>query len=207
MSRPEFGANGIVGGGLPIAVGSALSAKRLGKSDVTVCSLVTAPTTRAPSHEALNMASIWKLPLIFVCENNRYGMSTSVARSTRSRISPIAPCPIRCRASPSTATIFQPSLKPSTSPSSGPGPAKGRAWSRTSPISLARALQVRPQPLPDKDEIEGWMAKDPIARFRSELVAHGILDDAGAKAIEEQANREVDAGIEFAKSSPAPLLV
>ena len=78
----NLGANGIVGGGLTIAVGAALSAKRLGKSDVTVCFFGDGANNEGAFHEALNMASIWKLPVIFVCENNGYGMSTSTARST-----------------------------------------------------------------------------------------------------------------------------
>lgn len=78
----NLGANGIVGGGLPIAVGAALSAKRLGKSDVTVCFFGDGANNEGAFHEALNMAAVWKLPVIFVCENNGYGMSTSTARST-----------------------------------------------------------------------------------------------------------------------------
>ena len=78
----NLGANGIVGGGLTIAVGAALSAKRLGKSDVTVCFFGDGANNEGAFHEALNMASIWKLPVIFVCENNGYGMSTSTVRST-----------------------------------------------------------------------------------------------------------------------------
>ncbi|MFM2366938.1 MAG: hypothetical protein RIR95_1546, partial [Pseudomonadota bacterium] len=78
----NLGANGIVGGGLPIAVGSALSAKRLGKSDVTICFFGDGANNEGAFHEALNMAAVWKLPVVFVCENNGYGMSTSTARST-----------------------------------------------------------------------------------------------------------------------------
>ena len=78
----NLGANGIVGGGLPIAVGAALSAKRLGKSDVTVCFFGDGANNEGAFHEALNMAAVWKLPVVFVCENNKYGMSTSTERST-----------------------------------------------------------------------------------------------------------------------------
>lgn len=78
----NVGANGIVGGGLPIAVGAALSAKRLGKSDVTLCFFGDGADNEGAFHESLNMAAVWKLPVIFVCENNGYGMSTSTARST-----------------------------------------------------------------------------------------------------------------------------
>ena len=81
-ARGNLGANGIVGGGIPIAVGAALSAKRRGSDAVVVSFFGDGANNEGAFHEALNMASIWKLPVIFVCENNNYGMSTSTARST-----------------------------------------------------------------------------------------------------------------------------
>ena len=73
-SKGNLGANGIVGGGLPIAVGAALSAKRLGSGAVTVCFFGDGAKNEGAFHEALNMASIWDLPVVFICENNKYGM-------------------------------------------------------------------------------------------------------------------------------------
>ncbi|PKN30062.1 MAG: pyruvate dehydrogenase (acetyl-transferring) E1 component subunit alpha [Deltaproteobacteria bacterium HGW-Deltaproteobacteria-20] len=78
----NLGANGIVGGGLPIAVGAALSIKRLGRKDVALCFFGDGANNEGAFHEALNIASVWKLPVVFVCENNKYGMSTSTERST-----------------------------------------------------------------------------------------------------------------------------
>ncbi|MFN4169452.1 MAG: thiamine pyrophosphate-dependent dehydrogenase E1 component subunit alpha, partial [Pannonibacter phragmitetus] len=82
VAKGNLGANGIVGGGLPIAVGAALAAKRLGTGAVTVCFFGDGANNEGAFHEALNMAAVWKLPVVFVCENNKYGMSTSVERST-----------------------------------------------------------------------------------------------------------------------------
>jgi acetoin:2,6-dichlorophenolindophenol oxidoreductase subunit alpha len=82
VEKGNLGANGIVGGGLPIAVGAALSAKRLGTGAVTVCFFGDGANNEGAFHEALNMAAVWKLPVVFVCENNKYGMSTSTERST-----------------------------------------------------------------------------------------------------------------------------
>jgi pyruvate dehydrogenase E1 component alpha subunit len=84
VDKGNLGANGIVGGGLPIAVGAALTAKRLGTGDVTVCFFGDGANNEGAFHEALNMASVWKLPVVFVCENNQYGMSVSFERSTAS---------------------------------------------------------------------------------------------------------------------------
>lgn len=78
----NLGANGIVAGGIPIAVGAALTSKRLKTGKVVLCFFGDGANNEGAFHESLNMASIWKLPVVFICENNKYGMSTSVERST-----------------------------------------------------------------------------------------------------------------------------
>jgi len=80
VSLGILGANGIVGAGLPIAVGSALSAKRKNNKKVTACFFGDGASNQGTFHEALNMASIWNLPVVFVCENNQYGYSTAVSK-------------------------------------------------------------------------------------------------------------------------------
>ena len=82
VSKGNLGANGIVGGGLPIAVGAALSMKMQKRRDVVISFFGDGANNEGAFHEALNMASIWKLPVVFVCENNKYGMSVSTERST-----------------------------------------------------------------------------------------------------------------------------
>lgn len=200
----NLGANGIVGGGLPIAVGAALSAKRLGKSDVTVCFFGDGANNEGAFHEALNMASVWKLPVIFVCENNGYGMSTSTARST-------AVAQISDRA----AGYAMPGITVDGNDFSAVAEAVHdailRARAGDGP-SLVENMTYRwrghsksdRNRYRTKDEIEAWMARDPIARFRTDLIAHGITDEAGADAIAAEAVAGVEAGIAFAKASPAP---
>jgi pyruvate dehydrogenase E1 component alpha subunit len=202
----NLGANGIVGGGLPIAVGAALAAKRLGKSDVTVCFFGDGANNEGAFHESLNIASVWKLPVIFVCENNGYGMSTSTARSTAVK-----------HISHRAAAYAMPGVTVDGNDFS--------AVSEALHIAIARARAGEGPSLVEnltyrwrghsksdrnryrtKDEIEAWMTKDPIARFRAELIAHGILDDAGADAIAAEAVADVQKGIEFAKASAAPHL-
>ena len=82
VSKGNLGANGIVGGGIPIAVGAALSAKKQKNGKVVVSFFGDGANNEGAFHEALNMAAVWKLPVVFVCENNGYGMSTSTKRST-----------------------------------------------------------------------------------------------------------------------------
>ena len=81
-ARGNLGANGIVGGGIPIAVGAALSAKKRKTGAVVVSFFGDGANNEGAFHESLNIASVWKLPVVFVCENNLYGMSVSTARST-----------------------------------------------------------------------------------------------------------------------------
>ena len=81
VATGNLGANGIVGGGLPIAVGAALAIKKQKRDDVAMCFFGDGASNEGAFHEALNMAAIWKLPVVFVCENNKYGMSVSTERS------------------------------------------------------------------------------------------------------------------------------
>lgn len=200
----NLGANGIVGGGLPIAVGAALTAKRLGRDDVTLCFFGDGANNEGAFHEALNMASVWKLPVVFVCENNGYGMSTSVARSTAVH-----------RIADRAAAYAMPGATVDGNDFSAVAEAVHTAVARARAgegPSLVENITYRwrghsksdRNRYRTKEEIEDWMARDPIARFRSELIAHGIVDDAGADAIAAEAMAAVEEGIAFAKASPSP---
>ena len=204
MKTGNLGANGIVGGGLPIAVGAALSAKRLGKPDVTVCFFGDGANNEGAFHESLNMAAVWKLPVIFVCENNGYGMSTSTERSTAVK-----------RIADRAAAYAMPGVTVDGNDFSAVAEAVHHAIARARAgegPSLVENLTYRwrghsksdRNRYRTKDEIDAWIARDPIARFRAELIAHGVLDEAGATAVEAEALAAVEAGIAFAKESPAP---
>jgi pyruvate dehydrogenase E1 component alpha subunit len=202
----NLGANGIVGGGLPIAVGAALSAKRLGRPDVTVCFFGDGANNEGAFHEALNMAAIWKLPVVFVCENNKYGMSTSTERSTAVK-----------RVADRAAAYAMPGVTVDGNDFSAVAEAVHRAVARARAgegPSLVENVTYRwrghsksdRNRYRTKEEIEAWMARDPIARFEAELIAHGVIDGSEAKRIVAEVEAEVAAGIEFAKASPAPAL-
>ena len=204
VSKGNLGANGIVGGGLPIAVGAALAAKRLGRDDVTLCFFGDGANNEGAFHEALNMASIWKLPVIFVCENNKYGMSTSTERSTAVK-----------RISERAAAYAMPGVTVDGNDFSAVAEvmhaAIARARSGEGP-SLVESLTYRwrghsksdRNRYRTKDEIDAWVARDPIERFRGELIAHGVLTEDAATALLAEAEAEVAEGIEFAKASPVP---
>ncbi|MEM8742963.1 MAG: thiamine pyrophosphate-dependent dehydrogenase E1 component subunit alpha, partial [Pseudomonadota bacterium] len=175
IAKGNLGANGIVGGGLPIAVGAALSAKRLGTGAVTVCFFGDGANNEGAFHEALNMAAIWKLPVVFLCENNRYGMSTSTERST-------AVASIADRAAAYAMPGRSVDGNDLSAVAEAVDAAVARARAGAGP-SLVETLTYRwrghsksdRNRYRSKDEIAAWMEKDPIPRFADMLVGHGVL--------------------------------
>jgi acetoin:2,6-dichlorophenolindophenol oxidoreductase subunit alpha len=200
----NLGANGIVGGGLPIAVGSALSAKLLKRNAVTVCFFGDGANNEGSFHESLNMAAIWALPVVFVCENNKYGMSTSVERSTAVK-----------QISDRAAAYSMPGVTVDGNDFSAVAKvmhdAIARAKAGDGP-SLVENLTYRwrghsksdRNRYRSREEIDAWMARDPIERFKMELVAHGTIDAAEAVLIEASATAEVARGVEFARAGQNP---
>ncbi|MEO0388768.1 MAG: thiamine pyrophosphate-dependent dehydrogenase E1 component subunit alpha, partial [Pseudomonadota bacterium] len=203
-SKGNLGANGIVGGGLPIAVGAALSAKRLGTGAVTVCFFGDGANNEGAFHEALNMAAIWTLPVVFVCENNKYGMSTSTERSTAVKA-------IADRAAAYAMPGHQVDGNDFSAVAEAVDTAVARARRGEGP-SLVEALTYRwrghsksdRNRYRTKEEIEGWMAKDPIPRFSHMLMEHGILSADDIARLEQDVEAEIEAAIAFAKESPDP---
>ncbi|MDP0930021.1 thiamine pyrophosphate-dependent dehydrogenase E1 component subunit alpha [Paracoccus onubensis] len=204
VTKGNLGANGIVGGGLPIAVGAGLTAKRLNTGAVAICFFGDGANNEGAFHEALNMAAIWKLPVVFICENNKYGMSTSTERSTA--VKNIAERAVAYAMPGHTVDGNDFSAVAETVEA-----AIARARAGEGP-SLIENLTYRwrghsksdRNRYRSKQEIDEWMARDPIQRFRKELVEHAILDESEAEKVATEARQEVEAGIEFAKSGTAP---
>lgn len=204
VERGNLGANGIVGGGIPIAVGAALSAKRLGTGAVTVCFFGDGANNEGAFHEALNMASIWQLPVVFVCENNHYGMSTSVERSTAVR-----------HISDRAAAYSMPGVTVDGNDFSAVAEAVdaavARARSGDGP-SLVENVTYRwrghsksdRNRYRTKEEIAEWVERDPIPRMVDLLVGHGILTKDDVAELEAGVAETISKAIEFAKDSPAP---
>ena len=205
VSAGNLGANGIVAGGIPIAVGAALSAKMQRNGKVVICFFGDGANNEGAFHESLNMASIWKLPVVFVCENNGYGMSTSTARST-------AVADIAGRAvgySMPGVTVFGNDFSAVAEASTE---AVDRARRGDGPSLIeTKTYRHRGHSKSDrnryrtKEEIEEWKAlRDPISLFETELKQFGIMDDAGIAQVREAVEAEIAAGIAFAKDSPLP---
>ena len=204
VAKGNLGANGIVAGGIPIAVGAALTSKRLNLGKVVVCFFGDGANNEGAFHEALNMASVWKLPVIFVCENNKYGMSTSTERSTA--VQNIA----------DRATAY---AMPGVSVDGNDFSAVAEAVHHA--VNHARAgkgpslienvtYRWRGHSKSDrnryrtKDEINAWMEKDPIPRFAKLLQDHKIMSAGEVDALAADVEGEITAAIAYAKDSPDP---
>ncbi|MFC5387554.1 thiamine pyrophosphate-dependent dehydrogenase E1 component subunit alpha [Aquamicrobium segne] len=205
VSKGNLGANGIVAGGIPIAVGAALSAKRLGNGKVAVSFFGDGANNEGAFHESLNMASIWKLPVVFVCENNGYGMSTSTARSTA-----VANIADRAAAYSMPGVIVDGNNFSEVAQASHEAVERARAGEGPTLIE-SKTYRYRGHSKSDrnryrsKEEIDEWMTqRDPIMLFETELKEFGVIDDVGIEAIREDVAREIAEGIEFAKQSPMP---
>jgi TPP-dependent pyruvate/acetoin dehydrogenase alpha subunit len=203
-SRGNLGANGIVGGGLPIAVGAALTAKRRGQGAVAVAFFGDGANNEGAFHEALNLASVWKLPVVFVCENNQYAMSTSIARSTAvgnvaERASAYA-MPAEIVDGNSFAPVADASFRAVERARAGGGPTLIEAKTyRTRGHSRSDRNRYR-----SREEIESWKTRDPIAGFEAELIAFGLASADEIAAIDAETRAEMAAAIEFAMASPTP---
>ena len=206
FSKGNLGANGIVGGGLPIAVGAALSAKRLNTGAVVVCFFGDGANNEGAFHEALNMAAVWKLPVVFVCENNKYGMSVSIERSTAvksiaERAAAYAMPGVSIDGNDLSA-VAEATDRAVTAARAGAGPSLIEAvtyrWRGHSKSDRNRYRT--------KEEIAEWMAKDPIPRFAALLRDHRIVTEAEVTGIEQDVAREIAEAIEFARTSPDPLV-
>ena len=200
----NLGANGIVGGGLPIAVGVGLSARMRRSGQVCMVFFGDGASNEGAFHEALNLAAIWRLPVVFVCENNQYGMSMSTARSM-----PVANVADRAAAYAMPGhvidgndflAVYETAHAACEAARAGDGPS----------LLECKTYRLRGHSKSDrnlyrtKDEIESWRARDPIPRLRDTLVAAGRMTEARAAAIEAEAGAEIEAAVEFARTSPDP---
>ena len=204
ISKGNLGANGIVGGGIPIAVGAALSAKRLKTGTVALSFFGDGANNEGAFHESLNMASMWKLPVVFFCENNQYGMSTSTAQSTAVKS-------IADRASAYSMPGIVVDGNDFSAVAEAADEAVARARADLGPTLVESVTyRFRGHSRSDrnryrtKEEIREWMQRDPIARMSELLESHGIMARQEVERLELEVDREIEGAIDFANESPAP---
>jgi acetoin:2,6-dichlorophenolindophenol oxidoreductase subunit alpha len=203
-----LGANGIVAGGLPIACGAALAAQLEDAGGVAACFFGDGATAEGEFHESLNIASLWKLPLIFVCENNQYGADNAVD-SVRvvTDISTHAPAyglPGVSVDGSDVLAVHQAACEAVARARAGDGPTLLHCvtfrWLFHSMRDVA-PTETRPA-----DMLADWKdrARDPIARLEEHLVASGTLTAADLAAMRERVKRDLTAAVDFAEASPYP---
>ncbi|HEU0215456.1 MAG TPA: thiamine pyrophosphate-dependent dehydrogenase E1 component subunit alpha [Stellaceae bacterium] len=200
-----LGANGIVAGGISIITGAGVAAQMEGKGAVAVSFFGDGASNAGPFHECLNIAAAWKLPMLYVCENNMYAAQTAAA-STHA-LSDVAAraagygIPGVIVDGNDIFAVYQAANTAVERARAGGGPTliecKTYRW---------RAhTERRGQPDPrDAAEIEAWRAKDPIALLVRRLKEQGELDDAGLNAMEGEITAALDAAVAFAEASPFP---
>ena len=204
VAKGNLGANGIVGGGIPIAVGAALTAKRQKTDRVVVSFFGDGANNEGAFHEALNIASVWKLPVVFVCENNRYGMSTSTERSTA-----VANVADRAAAYAMPGVIVDGNNFAEVAQASFAAVERARRGEGPTLIE-SKTYRIRGHSRSDrnryrtKEEIEEWRGRDPILAFEKDLLDLGLLTRADADAVRTEAEAEIEKAVAFAADSPAP---
>ncbi|HVF54787.1 MAG TPA: pyruvate dehydrogenase (acetyl-transferring) E1 component subunit alpha [Pyrinomonadaceae bacterium] len=199
-----MGGHGIVGGQIPLGTGMAFASKYRGTDQVTLCYFGEAAVNQGAFHESLNMAQLWKLPCIYICENNQYGMGTSLARAMS--LQDVS----RKAVAYDMASEFVDGMDVLAVRQ-----ATQRAVERARSESLPTLLEVRtyrfmghsmsdPGNYRTRAEIEKYQERDPIKVFGGSLKQKGILDDAALKEMEDRVREEVERSVAFADASPEP---
>jgi len=199
-----LGANGIVGGGVPISTGAGLALKLKGSDRVTVCFFGDGASNTGAFYEGVNLAAVWNLPVVFVCENNQYAESTP--RKVHQKVKDIAEraaafsIPGVVMDGMDVFDVYQRTGEAIERARAGDGP------------TLLEAKTYRfmghyvgdPQVYRPKEEVEEWKRRDPILTFRERVIKEGKLGAAELDAIDAEIKKEIEAAIDFARKSPEP---
>ena len=199
-----LGANGIVGAGTTIAGGAALSAQIRGTEQVAVCFLGDGATNTTRFHEGVNLASVWKLPVVYIIENNAYGEATPI--SSACNITNLSDRAIAYGIPGITVdgndvlAVYEVVAEAVARARKGDGPTliecKTYRWHGH--------FQGDPDNYRTQEERDQWMEKDPIPRFKKQLTEQVFLTENEADNIDQEINEEVDKAVKFAEASPFP---
>jgi pyruvate dehydrogenase E1 component alpha subunit len=201
-SRRFYGGYAIVGGGLPIAVGLALADKLRARPAITACFFGDGAVAEGEFHESLNLAALWKLPVVFLCENNLYAMGTALDRH-QAQTDIAAKAGAYGVASDAVDGMNVLAVEVAAQQAAdfvrrGGGPF----------LLELRTYRFRAHSMSDPDlyrtkqEIEEWKKRDPILLFQHQLREWKLLDDSDAARIAAEVSAEVDEAIRFAEAAP-----
>ena len=200
-----LGANGIVGGGYTLATGAALAEKIKGTDTVSIVFFGDGASNRGTFHEAMNMAAVWKLPVVFVCENNEWAsttpyLTTTSVKDISDRAAGYGVPGVICDGNDVFA-VYETAKEAIERARRGEGPS----------IVECKTYRIKghfvgdPETYRTKEEVQKrFNENDPITRFEEKVLAEGLMDEEELKAIREAVNEEIEAAIVFAKESPYP---
>lgn len=195
-----YGGNAIVGGGLPLAVGLALAEKMLGHAAIAACFFGEGAVAEGEFHESMNLAQLWQLPVLFICENNLYAMGTRLDLS-ESQTNIVTKAESYGMVAESVDGMDVRAVET----------VAGRLAQEARTQQAPRFLECKtyrfrahsmfdPQLYRSKEEVEEWKGKGPIRRLTAELREKGLLDDAALKIIEARVAREIEDAVRFAEN-------
>ena len=195
-----YGGNAIVAGGLPLAVGLALADRMQARANVTACFFGDGAVAEGDFHEAMNLAALWQLPVLFVCENNLYAMGTALRYTQASQDIAAKGAAYNMAA----AAVDGMDVQAVEAATRG---AVDRIRAGAGPFLLeCRTYRFRPHSMFDselyrtKDEVAEWRERDPIELLAGRMTAAGLLDEAGRAALEAEVTAEVEAAVAFAEA-------
>jgi pyruvate dehydrogenase E1 component alpha subunit len=195
-----YGGNAIVGGGLPLAIGLALADLLAGRDRVTACFFGEGAVAEGEFHETMNLAALWKLPVLFCCENNRYAMGTALDRSESETDLAVKAAAYEMPAWPvdgmDVAAVEAAAIRAAEGVRAGGGP----HFLELRTYRFRAHSMYDPDRYRDKAEIEQWKQRDPITLLRNHLEAEGLLDATDVEALEAAVAAEIDAAVAFAEA-------
>jgi pyruvate dehydrogenase E1 component subunit alpha len=204
VKKRFMGGHAIVGSHVPIAAGIAFASKYRGESDVTLCFFGEGTANMGAFHEGMALASLWKLPVVFICENNLYSMGTPLYRTLA-----VEDVAVRAEGYPMAQEIIN--GDDVLEVREAVRRAAKRARAESLPILVeAKTYRFRGHSMSDpakyrtKEEVEEWMKRDPIRILAQRIYELGVANEAQLRAIDDEAKQEVAAAVKFADESPVP---
>ncbi len=194
-----YGGNAIVGGGLPLAVGLALADKMRGISRVTACFFGDGAVAEGAFHEAMNLAALWSLPVLFCCENNLYGMGTALERAEAQVDLGVKAAGYRMAAARvdgmDVVAVLEATRQAAAQVRAGAGP----FFLEYQTYRFRAHSMFDPELYRDKAEVEKWKERGPLHTFSARLKAEGKLSEKEFLKLDAQAEKEVAAAVDFAE--------
>ncbi|MCS7063735.1 MAG: pyruvate dehydrogenase (acetyl-transferring) E1 component subunit alpha [Methylacidiphilales bacterium] len=202
--RHFYGGHGIVGGQTPLGAGLAFAQKYLGTGGVTLCYLGDGAVNQGVFHEAMNLAALWKLPVIYIIENNEYAMGTSLARSSAG-----LPLVNRAHAYDMAGLVADGMDLDDVRAKTAEAVALARSESQPTLMEI-RTYRYRGHSMSDpglyrtKEEVDRHKKSDPILLYESKLLEEGVMTTDAVEQLDEEVKAEVQDAYDFADNSPDP---